>query len=589
MTTKIKNIAKGDLYALLSVCTKEDLDPLVKCFIGKWSNWLVIHEDYKHYSPDHTKYHRVIADEIRLYGGNTFRNLTRGGEGPSYDTVVLDVCKKLDVPCRVGETVKNEDNLLTLFLERQWSALNEEERRKIVDEARADAAKETGFNTKNVIREGGELLLTRAVAGPIGWSTAIFRAADPADSVTVPCVLHIAYLRKKHLEAARAAPAQKTDAKMETAPTVPPSAGSAALMIGTSEASPVLSLARIPEPETADWNPVNDSDGIGRLNALLHSVPSLATAGEVSTGQYMEVVIDGPLLQAKGQEGYRLITMIDGKPSHGTLLAPERLSAIVNTSALLQVASVAVAQKHMADISRKLSEIKAGIDRIRSFQENERGAVVKGATRYFEQVAQAVLSGELAGSVRHQIEHHEARLLQGQEHLLVDIRAESQQTLNVTDETLFGSKGMEDAIQEHQQRLQNLYQQLLLCIRTRACGWQLLAAYPGEERLKTTRKRSIKEALELLAENGDLLSGTDHLMRKKVQSMSALFNRNVIVNQRKLDLLAWGDRLIGEVSQRREQIAEDLLTAEAALAQQPQAVTLLAKIENEQIVATWPA
>ena len=143
--------------------------------------------------------------------------------------------------------------------------------------------------------------------------------------------------------------------------------------------------------------------------------------------------------------------------------------------------------------------------------------------------------------------------------LLVDIRAESQQTLNVTDETLFGSKGMEDAIQEHQQRLQNLYQQLLLCIRTRACGWQLLAAYPGEERLKTTRKRSIKEALELLAENGDLLSGTDHLMRKKVQSMSALFNRNVIVNQRKLDLLAWGDRLIGEVSQRREQIAEDLL------------------------------
>ena len=71
--------------------------------------------------------------------------------------------------------------------------------------------------------------------------------------------------------------------------------------------------------------------------------------------------------------------------------------------------------------------------------------------------------------------------------------------------------------------------------------------------------------------------------------MSALFNRNVIVNQRKLDLLAWGDRLIGEVSQRREQIAEDLLTAEAALAQQPQAVTLLAKIENEQIVATWPA
>lgn len=587
MKTKIKDIAKGSLYALLSVCTKEELDPLVTCITKKYANLLDINDDYKRHRPDHTKYHRVIADEIRLFGGNTFRNLMRGGEGPSYDEIVLDVCKRLDVPCSDGETVRNESNLLAIFLDRQWKALSEDERQKVIAEARADAAKEVGANAKNVIWEGGALLVKRLALGPIGWGAAVFSIADPAFSVTVPCVLHVAYLRKKYLEAANSAPVQESAPQTETS--VRPLARSNALVVGISEDAPVLSLARISEPPMVDWNPVNGDEGISRLNPLLQGVPSFATAGEVATGKYMEVVINGPLLKAKGQEGYRLITMIDGKPSHGTLLEPSKLSSIVNASALLQVASVAVAQKHLADISRQLSEIKASVDRILSFLKNERCAVIRGATRYFEQVAQAVLSGELSESVRHQIEHHEAQLLQVQEHLMVDIRHESQAILGVKDETVFGSKGMEDAIREHQKLLDDLYQQLLLCIRARACGWQLLAAYPGEERLKGTRKQSIEEAIEVLAEGGDLLSSTDTFMRQKVKSMSALWNTNLTVNERKLSLLEWNDRLVLEVSQWQEQMTQDLRAAEAVLAKQLQPVTLLVKIENEQIVATCPA
>lgn len=584
METKIKDIAKGDLYALLSVCSKEDLDPLVTCITKKLSNWLEINDDYKRHSPDHTKYHRIIGDEIRLFGGNTFRNMLRGGEGPSYDELVLDVCKKLDVPCHAGETAKNESNLLTIFLDRQWKALSEQERERLIADARADASKGTSFNLKNISREGGTLLIARLALGPLGWGATVFSAAETAFSVTVPCVLHIAYLRKKYLEGTRPAPVQKTPAG--TAPVVRPLVRPDALIVGTSEEAPVLSLARIPEPLIIEWSPVNGDDSISRLNPLLQAVPSLATAGEVATGKYMEVVINGPLLKAKGQDGYRLITMIDGRPSHGTLMDTAKLSTIVNASALLQVASVAVAQKHLADISRKLSEIKASVDRILNFQKNERCAVIKGATRYFEQVAQAVLSGELSESVRHLIEHHEAQLLQVQEHLIVDIRHENQTILSVKDETMFGSKGMEDAILGQQKLLDDLYQQMLLCIRARACGRQLLAAYPGEDRLKETRKQSIEEALEMLVEGGDLLSSTDACMRQKVKSMSAFWNRNVTVNERKLSLLEWNDRLVTAVSQCKEQTARELRTAEAVIAKRFQPVTMLVKIENGQIVAT---
>ncbi|KYZ86280.1 hypothetical protein A3Q32_17730 [Alcanivorax sp. KX64203] len=312
METKIKDIARGDLYALLSICTKEDLDPLVKCITGKFSNWLEINDDYKKYSPDHTKYYRVIADEIRLFGGNTFRNLTRG-EGPPYDEVVFDVCRKLDIPCHAGETVQNERNLLTFFLERQWTRLSETEREKLIEQARLDAAKKAGFNAKNAVAQVAPLLLARYAVAPIGWGMAVFNFADTAFSVTVPCVLHVAYLRKKHMEEANFNSMRKPD--VDKMPVVQTPARSSALLVGDSEESPVLSLISISEPKVPDWTPVTDDDEVSRLNPLLQAVPSLVAAGEMANGQYMEVVINGPLLQAKGQDGYRLITMIDGRPS----------------------------------------------------------------------------------------------------------------------------------------------------------------------------------------------------------------------------------------------------------------------------------
>lgn len=587
MSTKLDNIAKGDLYALLSVCTKEDLDPLVTYILGKLSNLLDINDDYKEHRPDHTKYYRVIADEIRLFGGNTFRNLMRGGEGPSYDEVVLDVCKKLGIPCSSGDTVGNEDKLLAIFLDRQWKALSEDQRERVIAEARTDATKKAGFDANSVIRSGGgALLMTRFVGGPFGLAATGFGIADPAFSVTCPCVLHIAYLRKKYLEAASPSSARETVG--QTAPPARPLVRSDPLVVGTSEEAPVLSLARISEPPLVNWNPVTGDDGIGRLNPLLQGVPSLATAGEVATGKYMEVVINGPLLKAKGQEGYRLITMIDGKPSHGTLLDPSRLSTIVNAAALLQVASVAVAQKHLADISRKLSEIKASVDRILRFQKDERCAHIEGAISYFDQIAQSIWSGEQSKTFRDQIEAHENQLLKVQAHLMKDIRRESEATLHVKDGDTFGSKGMEDAIRRHQKLLDELYQDLLLCVRARAFGWQLLVAYPGEEDLKEKRKRQIEKAIESLAESGDLLSGTQATMWKKVKAMSAFWNRDVTVNERKLSLMKWNDRLVAEVSQGREQITRDLRAAEVAIAQQFQPMTLWVKIENEQIVATCP-
>lgn len=599
ISEQTQKIQKGDLYALLAGCSDEDLSPLVGLITSKWFNSLESHTEYKRFKPNHSKYHRIIGDELRRYGGNSFRNVFRG-EGPPYAEIVKNVCLKLDIRPE-SDTVKNEGKVLSLFLERHWKTLNKAQQDAIIADARKSAA-DKSVTALDLFKAGGPflaLMVPRMFLGPIGWASLVwtvlgFNVADPSFKVTIPAVLHIAYLRRRFLdmlsEAAKASPTSAGSISRTSIPAV----RSVSLTVGEKAEEPVLTLARISKPANQAWHPADPSGkGIGRLNPLLQAVPSLATAQNVAMTDYMEVVFNGPLMKAKGVDGYRCMTMIDGKPSHGTLLDPKELSNIVNASALFQVASVAVAQKHLADISAKLSDIKACIDRIHQFQKAGRRSILTGSIRYYEQVAPSVLAGELseadASAVRHQIERHEADLLRVQDHLMDEIRHESQDVMNLKDDDMFGSAGMTEVIKKHQMLLDDLYQQLILCIRARGCGWQLLVAFPESDRLKEDRKASIQEALAILSEGNDMLSRTDVFMRQKIKSMSSVWNSTMTLNDRKLTLLEWNEKLLSDVNSLVNSIALDIRVAEAVLRERQEPVTMVVKIEDGRIVASSAA
>lgn len=683
MDGTIKLIRQGDLYALLSVCTDEDLEPLAATIAEGLPDFLETDEAYRRLKPRHSIYHRLIGDALRRCGDSPEIGAVRG-EGPSYDVLVADVCKKLDVPHEAGETARNESNLLTIHLGQQLSALGDEEQAAALARARAEAsgkadtvlsAAREGVGSVlasavqlrgqvTALEQGALAAVTREVSNraatvaakaseeansllarvsslgvpltslvPDAQSAAIAKArevsakaadaastakdavgamfsrairplarsasglslAEPMFRVTVPCVLHLAYLRRKHLERLSATAASMPVASDQLAygdtPGVVGAGGGATLVVGASVDKPVLSLARIPEPGARVWHPVTGSeDSISRLNPLLQAVPALGAALHVSTTSYMEVVVNGPLAEAIGGGFRGWVRGAEGKiVEQARLFDASTLSTVVSAGVLFQIVSVAVAQKHLADISRKLSDIKAAVDRIQRFQSNERRSILTGAIRYFEQVAPAVLAGELSNGIRNQIEHHEAHLLQVQDHLLEDIRRESEEVLTVKDDDMLGSKGMQDAIQAHQALLDDLYRQLLLCIRARACGWQLLVVFPGEERLKEARKRSIQEAIGALRENGDLLKQTDRFVREKVRSLSSLWNRATTLNERKLALLAWNEALVAEVGACKEQVGLDIRAAEAVTSERLQPVKMLLRIEDGRAVAACAA
>ncbi len=175
----------------------------------------------------------IILEEIQGFGGNSFINLLRGGTGVSYKEVVADVASKLGAKISDSTTCESmEIAILSKVIEKSWDKMTLEERKTLGEglhipgkgaiglAAILASAELGGFATyrlaavvanavaRQVIGRGLALGANAALMegmgvliGPIGWALmTLWLAADlagPAYRVTVPCVIHMAYLRQK--------------------------------------------------------------------------------------------------------------------------------------------------------------------------------------------------------------------------------------------------------------------------------------------------------------------------------------------------------------------------------------------------------
>ena len=248
----------ADLVPLLKKCTAEELEPLVQYINQKGgiTSELDTTTVYKEKHPDHTAYTDEIASEIQRFGGNTFANRLRGGEGQTYKKIVCAVAKRLKVnvnPKREIEVI--EEQILLKILEKAWGKMSDKERDALLKGAGKKSFKigaefpvaiflalfkKGGFASykimliianaigKAIFGKGLPLVINAGLArwaavvvGPIGWAVTVlltaFDLAGPAYRVTIPCVIHIAMLRQ--LVALRDAGLDPTvaDKEMETA------------------------------------------------------------------------------------------------------------------------------------------------------------------------------------------------------------------------------------------------------------------------------------------------------------------------------------------------------------------------------------
>ncbi len=233
--TQNTTVFDKDLNPVLEIASDEDLEALVAYLSDKISEDLTSHEAYKMHAPKHSNYADLIAKEIRDMGGNSFANVWRG-EGPSYHEIVCDAADKMKVPYNKDRPIKGIENaILETIITSALEHMTDEEKEELLSEMGSKAGASMGGiatatfisifraggfysyqltliianQIAKVVLRRGLMLATNAglmraasvLTGPVGWAIAgLWTAIDiagPAYKVTIPCVIHVAMLRKK--------------------------------------------------------------------------------------------------------------------------------------------------------------------------------------------------------------------------------------------------------------------------------------------------------------------------------------------------------------------------------------------------------
>lgn len=228
---------------ILSIAEDDDLQVLINYLTRDEDGDLRLTEELSatsgyqnnRYSP--RKYWQDIAAELQCFGGNTFANFLRGGQGVPYREVLCDVCDNLKVNYNSESSVSLiEMNLLCKILTKALDEMDDKQMKELVDSldikvnhltkqaiiaALQVMILRTGFSPYKIsvivanavartllgrgISVAGNAALTKAIsvfAGPVGIAlNALWLAIDiagPAYRVTVPAVIQVAYIRAKY-------------------------------------------------------------------------------------------------------------------------------------------------------------------------------------------------------------------------------------------------------------------------------------------------------------------------------------------------------------------------------------------------------
>ncbi|EPZ5666135.1 YaaW family protein [Klebsiella pneumoniae] len=540
---------------------------------------------------------RLLVRELQHFGGNTFVNLFRRN-GVNYSEIVDDVASHLKMKVPATASVEEKEALIIdCVFTSSWKKMSDDERSQILRDMGINGsasmdipvwqraalvanslAQTTTGKVLPLIAGLGIGRVLGVLTGPVGLAiTGLYTAYDisnPAFRVTLPCVVQIAWIRLKNSRQFRLA-TQPSPASM------PALTYDQRWGFGHDIHQPALTVATIPPSESINTGAMQEQDitGISRLSPLLQTLPSLATSAHVASHQYMEVIINGPLASVKDGPGFRGFSLGEkGIKEHAVLLNPDKLSQLVNAGMLLNVASAVLAQKHLADISKKLTEIVEAVREVSAFQNNARKSEIIGAIQYLQQITPVVIEEQCSPAIRQKLEDIEVQFSALQAHLLTDITVAGDKVASLKDRGLFGSTEITNKIQTQQKILDERIHEWDLAMKVRAQALHLLTHTEGDTTLVRHRQQTIAGTYQQF---GSVIENVERQLQQRIQNISALAEQSNTTNANKVLLRKWTTTTL---MQQKMAIEEAHLSfgqfQQGLLAEQPQSARLLVEVHD---------
>ena len=298
---------------------------------------------------------------------------------------------------------------------------------------------------------------------------------------------------------------------------------------------------------------------LSRLSGLIAAAPSASVAAAAHGKRLMEVQVNGDLVRAADGNGFRAFVMGPrGIKENARLFDVKHLDKLANAAAVWQIASVLVAQKHLADISQKLDEIREIVAAVSEFQKNKRKATIKGSAEYLVQVHQALQGGCYDEDMCKKLEDIELEMLAVQEHISGDFRGAYKKEAKHDD--FVGTQDLFNNVKGKIARVAELKEEYMMCLSVRAMGCYLLSLYPGKSQLAITRRAVILKHADTFSD--DIQKARERLI-EDTSRMDAWFNFKSTLDERK-------EHLLGLIEQRTiERISNDGMEREFARLARP--------------------
>lgn len=268
---------------------------------------------------------------------------------------------------------------------------------------------------------------------------------------------------------------------------------------------------------------------IGRLNSLLQAAPTSVAAAQGIPANVYEVAINGPLIAAKDaagnviEGGYRAMSKgANGQfTEHAVLSNPGSLNQAMNAAAVWQIASVVVAQKHLADISQKLDALETGMDRLDGKIDAKRQGMLMGAIEHLKEISRPILTGDYNATLRQSIEDHAKDLLACRNEVSIILNKRIAALPDVKDPDAINADGLADMIRQEMDAIAVHLREWLLSSHARFQAWSLLTAMPGEQTLKQERYSQILADLEKMRGDGSPIQAFAMHTRKLINRVHA--------------------------------------------------------------------
>ncbi|MBC3413550.1 hypothetical protein HU720_19865 [Pseudomonas sp. SWRI51] len=328
------------------------------------------------------------------------------------------------------------------------------------------------------------------------------------------------------------------------------------------------------------------TSGIDRLSPLLQAIPSAAVAAEVAQTQLMEVVINGPLAKVAKGEGFRAFSIEGGRiREHAKLFEPERLQNLVNSAALFQIASVVVAQKHLADISAKLDDIKAGIDAIHAYLEDKRRSEITGALKYLGQVAAMLHHGERDDAARAQLESIERELGGINDHLVLSLEELKKRVDGFDRPGLFdGSSGLVSKLGVEQEAAERFVEEWKLCMSARWIACSLLSQITGKTSLLTKREEDLNSEVRAFFSSQGPLEKLNAALGGRIDILSSVREWQSTIQVNRIKLRQWSEE---RLPQLKIDAQSDIQGASTLLLERDTNVTLTIEMRDGELVGAY--